>query len=198
MTPQSLNIGQNQQILTIFGCALALERHSPAAQAIAQAGHDVCCHGWRWMKHFELEEEEEREHIRKAIASLQQSVGTRPLGWYCRYGPNDELPYWVEVEGKRHLVVPYTLGVNDSKFGRGVFATGEDFYTYAKDSFDMLYREGERQPKMMSMGLHMRIIGHPGRAAGLERFLDHVLQHNGVWVCRREEIAQHWMSHHSA
>ena len=125
--------------LTIFGCALALERHPPAAQAIAQAGHDVCCHGWRWMKHFELEEEEEREHIRKAIASLQQSVGARPLGWYCRYGPsvntrrllveeggflydsdayNDEFPYWGEAEGKRHLVVPYTLGVNDSKFGR--------------------------------------------------------------------------------
>ena len=205
--------------MTIFGCALALERHPPAARAIAQAGHDVCCHGWRWIKHFELEEEEEREHIRKAIASLQQSVGGRPLGWYCRYGPsvntrrllvqeggflydsdayNDELPYWVEVEGKRHLVVPYTLGVNDSKFGRGVFATGEDFYIYAKDSFDLLYREGERQPKMMSVGLHMRIIGHPGRAAGLERFLDHVMQHEGVWVCRREEIAQHWMAHHSA
>ena len=215
-----MRLFQERQLpLTIFGCALALERHSPAAQAIAQAGHDVCCHGWRWMKHFELEEEEEREHIRKAIASLQQSVETRPLGWYCRYGPsvntrrllveeggflydsdayNDELPYWVEVAGKRHLVVPYTLGVNDSKFGRGVFATGTDFYTYAKDSFDMLYREGEEQPKMMSVGLHMRIIGHPGRAAGLERFLDHVLQHNGVWVCRREEIAQHWMSHHSA
>ena len=205
--------------MTIFGCALALERHPPAARAVAQAGHDVCCHGWRWIKHFELEEEEEREHIRKAIASLQQSVGARPLGWYCRYGPsvntrrllvqeggflydsdayNDELPYWVEVEGKRHLVVPYTLGVNDSKFGRGVFATGEDFYIYAKDSFDLLYREGERQPKMMSVGLHMRIIGHPGRAAGLERFLDHVMQHEGVWVCRREEIAQHWMAHHSA
>ena len=130
---------EHQLPLTIFGCALALERHSPAAQAIAQAGHDVCCHGWRWMKHFELEEEEEREHIRKAIASLQQSVGTRPLGWYCCYGPsvstrrllveeggflydsdayNDELPYWGEAEGKRHLVVPYTLSVNDSKFGR--------------------------------------------------------------------------------
>jgi putative urate catabolism protein len=205
--------------MTIFGCALALDRHPPAAQAIAQAGHDVCCHGWRWIKHFELEEEEEREHIHKAIASLQQSVGARPLGWYCRYGPsvntrrllvqeggflydsdayNDELPYWVEVEGKRHLVVPYTLGVNDSKFGRGVFATGEDFYIYAKDSFDLLYREGERQPKMMSVGLHMRLIGHPGRAAGLERFLDHVMRHEGVWVCRREAIAQHWIAHHSA
>jgi putative urate catabolism protein len=204
--------------MTIFGCALALERHPPAAQAIAQAGHDVCCHGWRWIKHFELPEAEEQEHIRKAIASLQQSVGERPLGWYCRYGPsvntrrllvqeggflydsdayNDELPYWVEMEGKRHLVVPYTLDVNDSKFGRGVFATGADFYTYAKDSFDLLYREGQRQPKMMSVGLHMRLIGHPGRAAGLERFLDHVMQHEGVWVCRREEIAQHWMAQHS-
>ena len=203
--------------LTIFGCALALERHPPAAQAIAEAGYDVCCHGWRWIKHFELEEAEEREHIRRAIASLQHTIGTRPLGWYCRYGPsvntrrllveeggflydadayNDELPYWVEVGGTPHLIVPYTLGVNDAKFGRGQFATGEDFYVYAKDSFDMLYREGVRQPKMMSVGLHMRLIGHPGRAAGLERFLDYVLRHKGVWVCRREEIARHWMTQH--
>jgi putative urate catabolism protein len=203
--------------MTIFGCALALERHPPAAQAISQAGHDVCCHGWRWVKHFELDEADEREHIRKAIASLRQSIGTRPIGWYCRYGPsvntrrllveeggfvydsdayNDELPYWLEVQGKAHLVVPYTLVVNDTKFGRGQFATGEDFYIYAKDSFDMLYREGASQPKMMSVGLHMRLIGHPGRAAGLQRFLDYVLQHNDVWVCRREEIAQHWLTHH--
>jgi putative urate catabolism protein len=203
--------------LTIFGCALALERHAPASQAILQAGYDVCCHGWRWIKHFELDETEERDHIRKAVASLQQSLGTRPLGWYCRYGPsvntrrllveaggflydsdayNDELPYWVEVQGAPHLVVPYTLGVNDTKFGRGQFATGEDFYVYAKDSFDVLYREGASQPKMMSVGLHMRLIGHPGRAAGLERFLDYVLSHNDVWVCRREEIARHWIAHH--
>ncbi len=203
--------------LTIFGCALALERHAPAAQAIAQAGYDVCCHGSRWVNHFQLEEAEEREHIRKAIASLQQSIGTRPLGWYCRYGPsvntrrllmeeggflydsdayNDELPYWLEVGGRPQLVVPYTLGVNDSKFGRGQFATGEDFFTYARDSFDMLYREGESQPKMMSVGLHMRLIGHPGRAAGLERFLDYVVAQDNVWICRREEIARHWMAHH--
>ena len=214
-----MRLFQERQLpLTIFGCALALERHPPAAQAIAEAGHDVCCHGWRWIKHFELDADTEREHIRKAIASLQQSVGARPLGWYCRYGPsvntrrllveeggflydsdayNDELPYWLEVSGKRHLVVPYTLGVNDSKFGRGVFATGEDFYAYAKDSFDMLYREGTQHPKMMSVGLHMRIIGHPGRAAGLERFLDHVMQYDGVWVCRRLDIAQHWTAHHA-
>jgi putative urate catabolism protein len=203
--------------MTIFGCALALERHPPAAQAIVQAGYDVCCHGWRWIRHYELEEAEEREHIRKAIASLQASVGTRPLGWYCRYGPsvntrrlvveeggflydsdayNDELPYWVEVGGRPHLVIPYTLGVNDVKFGRGQFGTANDFLQYAKDSFDMLYREGASQPKMMSIGLHMRLIGHPGRAVGLERFLDYVMQHDGVWICRREDIARHWMAHH--
>lgn len=203
--------------LTIFGCALALERHPQAAQAIAQAGHDVCCHGWRWVKHYELDEAAEREHIRKAIASLQQTIGTRPLGWYCRHGPgvntrrllveeggflydsdayNDELPYWVVVHGRPHLVVPYTLGVNDSKFGRGVFATADDFFTYARDGFDMLYREGASQPKMMSVGLHMRLMGHPSRAIGLERFLDHVMQYPDVWVCRRLEIAQHWRAHH--
>jgi allantoinase len=205
--------------LTVFGCALALERHPPAAQAIAQSGYDVCCHGWRWVQHYHLEEGDEREHIRKAIASLQSSVGTRPLGWYCRYGPsvntrrlvveeggflydsdayNDELPYWVQMQGRPHLVVPYSLGVNDSKFGRGVFATAEDFFTYAKDSFDVLYREGARQPKMMSVGLHMRVTGHPGRSAGLERFLDYVLKHAGIWICRREDIARHWISQYPA
>jgi putative urate catabolism protein len=203
--------------LTIFGCALALERNPPASQAITQAGYDVCCHGWRWEKHYALDAAEEREHIHKAIASLQHSIGSRPLGWYCRYGPsvntrrllveeggflydsdayNDELPYWVVVNNRPHLVVPYTLGVNDSKFGRGVFATAEDFFTYAKDGFDMLYREGASHPKMMSVGLHMRLSGHPSRAVGLERFLDHVMAHKDVWVCRREEIARHWMEHH--
>jgi putative urate catabolism protein len=203
--------------LTIFGCALALERHPPAAQAISQAGYDVCCHGWRWAKHYELDEAEERDHIRKAIASLQHSVGARPIGWYCRYGPsvntrrllveeggfvydsdayNDELPYWVTVGGRPHLVVPYTLSINDSKFGRGVFATAEDFFTYARDGFDMLYREGASQPKMMSIGLHMRLTGHPSRAVGLERLLDYVIAHQDVWICRREQIARHWMAHH--
>jgi peptidoglycan/xylan/chitin deacetylase (PgdA/CDA1 family) len=213
-----LRVFQSRHLpLTIFGCALALERHPPAARAIMQAGYDVCCHGWRWVNHFELDEAEEREHIHRAIASLQQSLGTRPVGWYCRHGPsvntrrllvgeggflydsdayNDELPYWVEVQGRPHLVVPYTLGVNDSKFGRGYFATGEDFYVYAKDSFDILYREGTSQPKMMSVGLHMRLIGHPGRAAGLERFLDYVLGHHDVWICRREDIARHWIRRH--
>jgi allantoinase len=106
------------------------------------------------------------------------------------------LPYWVVVNSRPHLVVPYTLGVNDSKFGRGVFATADDFFTYARDGFDLLYREGASQPKLMSVGLHMRLMGHPSRAIGLERFLDYVMQHTNVWVCRRLEIAQHWVAHH--
>ncbi len=213
-----LRLFQARQLpLTIFGCALALERHPPAAQAIVQAGYDVCCHGWRWEKHYELSATEEREHIQRAITSLQQTLGTRPIGWYCRYGPsvntrrllveeggflydsdayNDELPYWVVVAERPHLVVPYTMSVNDSKFGRGVFATADDFFTYARDGFDVLYREGASQPKMMSVGLHMRLSGHPSRAAGLERFLDYVLAHQDVWICRREDVARHWSTHH--
>jgi peptidoglycan/xylan/chitin deacetylase (PgdA/CDA1 family) len=146
-------------------------------------------------------------------------MGARPLGWYCRYGPSlntrnllveeggflydsdaydDELPYWTTVQGKPHLVVPYSLSTNDSKFGRGTFATGDDFFTYCRDAFDFLLREGATQPKMMSIGLHMRIIGHPARAAGLERLLDHISHASGVWVTRRIDIARHWAATHPA
>jgi allantoinase len=205
--------------LTVFACALALERNPLAAKAILDANYDVCCHGYRWEKHYEMELEFERERIRKAIASLQKSVGRRPLGWYCRYSPslntrrllveegnflydsdcyNDELPYWVKVGSRSHLVVPYTLGVNDSKYARAIFATSDDFLTYAKDGFELLLREGATQPKMMSIGMHLRITGHPSRAAGLERFLDHVLKQKDVWICRREDIARHWIQHHPA
>ena len=203
--------------LTIFGCALALERHPPAAVAIREAGHDVCCHGWRWEKHWELDEAAERERIARAVASLTRTMGERPLGWYCRYGPSlntrrllveeggflydsdaydDELPYWSMVQGRPHLVVPYSLSTNDSKFGRGTFATGEDFFTYCRDAFDFLYREGTNQPRMLSIGLHMRIIGHPARAGGLERLLDHVGRVPGVWITKRVEIARHWAATH--
>jgi allantoinase len=205
--------------LTVFGCALALERNPPAAQAIAKAGYDVCCHGWRWEKHYELDIDEERERIRKAVASLKDSVGARPLGWYCRYSPsvntrrllveeggflydsdcyNDELPYWTTVEGRSHLVVPYTMGINDSKYARAIFATADDFFTYARDGFELMLREGATQPKMLSIGMHLRITGHPSRAAGLERFLDHVMAQKDVWICRREDIARHWITHHAA
>ena len=203
--------------MTVFGCALALERNPPAATAIAEAGHDVCCHGWRWIRHYDLTEDEEREHIRKAVQSLQKTVGQRPLGWYCRYAPsvntrrllveeggflydsdtyNDELPYWVEIGARPHLVVPYTLTNNDGKFATGELLTAEDFFTYLKDSFDVLYREGTTHPKMMSVGLHMRLTGHPGRSVGLERFLDYAMRQRDVWICRRVDIARHWITHH--
>lgn len=203
--------------LTVFGCALAIERNPEAAAAIAASGFDVCCHGWRWIKHYELDEAEERQHIARAVASLEATVGARPLGWYCRYGPSvntrrllteeggflydsdaydDELPYWRTVSGRPHLVVPYSLANNDGKFGSGFFATSADYFTWHKDAFDMLYAEGATQPKMMSVGLHMRLIGHPARAAGLARFLDYVQAHEGVWVTRRLDIARHWAATH--
>jgi allantoinase len=203
--------------VTIFACALALERNPEAAKAIRDAGLDICCHGWRWVEHYKLAEEEEREHIRKAVVSLAKTLGSRPLGWYCRSAPsvntrrllveeggflydsdsyNDELPYWDTVEGKPHLVVPYSLTTNDSKFGRGWFSTADDFFQFNKDAFDMLYAEGATHPKMMSVGLHMRLIGHPARAMGLKRFLDHVRQFDDVWICNRTDIARHWMKVH--
>lgn len=202
--------------MTVFGCALALERNPKAAAKIRDAGYDVCCHGWRWIKHFELAEAEEREHIRRAIASLQQTMGERPLGWYCRYGPSvntrrllmeeggflydsdyygDELPLWQLVEGKPQLVIPYSLTNNDGKYA-GWMGTSDQWFGFLKDAFDMLYAEGATAPKMMSVGLHMRLVGHPSRAVGLQRFLDYVMQHEDVWVTRRLDIAQHWRREH--
>ena len=208
-----------QMPLTVFGCALALERHPEAAAAIRQAGHDVCCHGWRWVEHYKLDETTEREHIRLAVASLKRTIGERPVGWYCRYAPsvntrrllveeggftydsdayNDELPYWIDVGGKQHLIVPYSLTNNDVKFMRGYLATADDYFQFIKDGFDMLYQEGAAAPKMMSVGLHMRIIGHPARAAGLARLLDYIAGFDDVWVCKRVEIADHWRVMHPA
>ena len=202
--------------MTIFGCALAMKRHPPASAAIKAAGHDVCSHGWRWIKHFELSEEEEREHIRKAVAAIEKMTGERPLGWYCRYGPSvntrrlvveeggflydsdyygDELPLWKTVNGKPHLVIPYSLTHNDGKYA-GWVGTSNQWFEFIKDGFDMLYAEGAKHPKMMSVGLHMRLIGHPARAAGLERFLDYVMSKPDVWITRRIDIARHWIKHH--
>jgi putative urate catabolism protein len=208
---------ERQLPMTVYACALALERNFAAAEAIKAAGHDICCHGWRWVEHFKLTEEEERAHIRLAVESLTRTMGARPLGWYCRYGPsvntrrllmadggflydsdsyNDELPYYVLAEGRPQLVVPYTLTNNDVKWGTANFGTGEDFFVYLRESFDMLYDEGRVAPKMMSVGMHMRLLGHPGRASGLARFLDYVAGKPDVWVCRRIEIARHWLAEH--
>jgi len=203
--------------MTIYACALALERNPNAAAAIRATGHDVCCHGWRWVEHFRLSEAEEREHIRRAVESLVRTIGTRPLGWYCRYGPsvntrrllmqeggflydsdsyNDELPYYVLAEGQPQLVVPYTLTNNDTKWRNGSVATDEEFFVMLRESFDMLYEEGRTAPKMMSVGMHMRLLGHPGRASGLARFLDYVGSRPDVWICNRIDIARHWLAEH--
>jgi len=203
--------------ISVFAVAMALERYPEAARAIVEAGHEVVSHGWRWIDYQFVSEAVEREHLQRAVESLTKVTGTRPVGWYTgRLSPNtrrlvveaggflydsdaynDDLPYWVEVDGTPHLVIPYTLDNNDMKFG-GVqgFNTGEDFFTYLKDAFDVLYAEGAEHPKMMSVGLHMRLAGRPGRAAALARFLDYVAKHDRVWICRRVDIAHHWIATH--
>jgi allantoinase len=205
--------------VTLFACAKALEANPPAAQAIAQTDWDICGHGYRWIKHFELDEAEERRQIAAAVALIRETTGKPTHGWYCRYAPsentrrivaenggflydsdayNDELPYWVRVHDKPHLVVPYTLSTNDVKFGRGVFGPGEDFFAYLRDAFDVLYDEGAERPRMMSIGLHMRLAGHPGRASALMRFIEYIQAKDRVWICRREDIARHWIAEHPA
>ena len=203
--------------ITVYAVAMALERHPAAAAAIIEAGHEVMSHGWRWIDYQYMGEEEERAHLQRAVEILTRLTGSRPLGWYTgRQSPNtrrlvveeggflydadaynDDLPYWTTVSGTGHLVIPYTLDNNDMKFGGAPgFSTGEDFYTYLRDAFDVLYAEGATAPKMMSVGLHMRLAGRPGRAAGLARFLDHVMKHEGVWICRRVDIARYWIATH--
>ena len=196
--------------LTVYAVGRALEQNADAGRAMADAGWEVASHGWRWFDYAGMPEEEEREHMRLAIAAIEQACGVRPVGWYTgRVSDNtrrlvveeggflydsddysDELPFWVEVAGRQHLVIPYTLDVNDMKFliPNG-FATGDDFYTYLVDTFEQLYEEGGR---MMNVGLHCRIVGRPGRARALDRFLSHVRSRENVWVTTRAEIARHW------
>ena len=203
-------------LAVVYGCGLAFERNAAVSAAIREAGYDVCSHGWRWIKHYELSEQEEREHIRRAIASTEKMIGERPLGWYCRYGPGentrrlvveeggflydsdyygDELPFWVTVDGKPQLVVPYTLTNNDGKYLTGI-GNSDQWFTLLKDAFDMLYREGATQPKMMSVGMHCRLLGHAARAVGLERLLDYMGKHEGVWITKRVDVARHWHKTH--
>lgn len=201
--------------LTVYGVGLALERNPEAAQAMAAAGWEVASHGWRWIDYHGMPEPEEREHIRRCIETVQRLTGRRPVGWYTgRISDNtrrlvaeeggflydsdsyaDELPYWLKVAGSPHLVIPYTLDCNDFKyFLPNGFSTGDDFLTYAVDTFEQLWEEGAHRPVMMSVGLHGRISGRPGRARALGRLLDHITSRNGVWITTREQIARHWRS----
>lgn len=203
--------------MTVFGVGMALERNPEAVAAMVAGGHEVASHGWRWIDYHTVPEDEEREHIRRSIETIERLTGGRPLGWYTgRISPNtrrlvaeaggflydsdsyaDELPYWTEVSGRPHLIVPYTLDANDYRFALAQgFNSGDQFFAYLRDSFDVLYAEGETAPKMMSVGLHCRLVGRPGRLASLERFLDYVQKHDRVWICRRVDIARHWHARH--
>ncbi|MGI9614406.1 MAG: polysaccharide deacetylase family protein [Acidimicrobiales bacterium] len=200
--------------LTIFACAVALERNPPIAEAIIDGGHDVCSHGYRWVNHRAMGEEEEREQIRLAVASFRRTLGHQPPGWYCRYGPsintrrllvdhggfaydsdayNDDLPYWTNVEGSNHLVLPYSLTTNDAKL---LTSTGSEWSDFIGDAIDVLRHEGQERPTMLSIGLHPRIVGQPARFSGLARLLDRVGDLDDVWLTSRLAIADHWATAH--
>ena len=201
--------------VTIFAVGMAVERHPEAIQAMVADGHEICSHGHRWIDYQYVDEQTEREHMRLAIEAIQSATGERPYGWYTgRTSPNtrrlvveeggflydaddynDDLPYWDNRYGKPHLVVPYTLDANDMRFATAQgFNSGDQFFAYLKDTFDILYSEGHQHPKMMSVGLHCRLIGRPGRAASLIRFLKYIRTFDDVWICRRIDIARHWIS----
>jgi peptidoglycan/xylan/chitin deacetylase (PgdA/CDA1 family) len=200
---------------TFFACAVAFEQNPAVARAVVEGGHEVCSHGYRWEEVFRLTREEERDHIRLAIASFEATCGRRPVGWYCRYGPsvytrqllveeggflydsdayNDDVPYFVNLEGGRQLVLPYTCDNNDIRFWSSPGLTGaDDFYDYLRESFSVLYEESARGPRMMSVGLHPRMIGRPGRIRALARFFDYARRHSGVWFATRADIAAAWL-----
>jgi putative urate catabolism protein len=221
---------QRKLPLTVFAIAVALKRHPEAAAAYRELGHEIACHGLRWISYQLADSNTERAHLAEAVSLLEEVTGSAPLGWYTgRDSPNtrqlvvehggfvydadsyaDDLPYWTQVTVNKdgatrsvpHLVVPYTLDCNDMRFvTMQGFNSGTQFFDYARDAFDTLYREGDpaglNAPKMMSIGLHARLIGRPGRIASLERFLDYILEREHVWVCRRIDIAQHWIATHS-
>jgi putative urate catabolism protein len=206
--------------LTVFGVAMAMERTPELTAACVELGHEIASHGWRWIHYQGVDAETEREHMRLAVAAHTRLTGSPPLGWYTgRDSPNtrrlvvehggfaydsdyygDELPFWTRVRTsdgsvRAHLVVPYTLDANDMRFATPQgFNTASHFFEYLRDTFDVLYAEGQERPRMMSIGMHGRLLGRPGRFAGLQRFLDHVAAHDRAWVCRRIDIARHWMA----
>ena len=217
---------KRQLPLTVFGVGMSLQRTPDVTQAFVDLGHEIACHGWRWINYQQVSETIEREHMQLGLDVIEKMTGHRPTGWYTgRDSPNtrrlladegtttydsdyygDDLPFWTQVErtdGTRipRLVVPYTLDANDMRFSSAQgFAQADDFYIYLRDSFDALYAEGDPagldRPKMMSIGMHCRLLGRPGRIVALQKFLDHVERHEQVWVCRRMDIARHWQTAH--
>ena len=204
--------------ITIFGVGMALEKNKDVCDAIKNAGYEVASHGWRWIDYQNISKSKEKKHMNKAIKSIKKIFGKRPLGWYTgRCSPNtlnlvidnggflycsdtysDDLPYWIKRGNKKQLMVPYTLDNNDMRFATTQgFNSGDQFYNYLKDSFDALYSEGEKLPKMMSIGLHCRLIGRPGRIQSIKKFLDYILKFEKVWVCKRIDIAKHWIKNYS-
>ena len=213
------NLFQEKKIpITIFGVGMALEKNPEICKAIIEADYEVASHGWRWIDYQNIKKSEEKKHMQLAIKAHTKIFGKRPDGWYTgRCSPNtrdlvmedggflydsdsynDDLPYWETRGKKKQLIIPYTLDNNDMRFvtNQG-FNTGDHFFTYLKDSFDTLYEEGKTSPKMMSVGLHCRIIGKPGRIQSLKKFLDYVLKHEDVWLCKRIDVAKHWIKNYS-
>ena len=199
--------------ITVFASALALELNTEITKAIAETDWDICAHGWRWEEHYLLEPKTEAARIDQAFTSIRDSIGREPRGWYCRYAPSeatrelvaahggflydsdsycDDIPYWVSASGKPHLVVPYSMVTNDAKFLGGDVYTGPHYADFLIDTFEVLLAESATMPRMMSVGMHPRVIGHPGRVAGLMRFLDHVKGRKDVWIAGRQAIARHW------
>ena len=210
---------QKQLPLTVFAVGMALERNPAVADMALEHGHEICSHGYRWIDYRHVSESVEREHIQKTVEIITRLTGERPLGWYTgRTSENtrrlvveeggflydadsydDDLPYWTRVGDRSHLVVPYTLDNNDMRFATPQgFNSGEQFFAYLRDAFDTLYAEGATLPRMMSVGLHCRLVGRPGRIRALERFIDYVRSFDRVWICRRIDIARHWQRHHPA
>lgn len=204
--------------LTVFGVAMALQRNPAAVDAMWEAEWEIASHGYRWIDYQDVDEKTERGHLKKAIAAHREATGERPLGWYLgRCSPNtrrlvaeeggfvynadsyaDDLPYWDRAFAEPQLIVPYALDTNDMRFATPQgFNSGQQFFEYLRDSFDVLYAEGETRPKMMSVGLHCRLAGRPGRFAALVRFVDHVAKHDKVWLARRIDIANHWREYHA-
>jgi len=203
--------------ITIFGVAMALERNPEVCKAIKNGNYELACHGWRWIDYQNVKKSTEKKDMKLAIKTLKKIFGYRPLGWYTgRCSPNtrdlvfndggflydsdsysDDLPYWEYKKNKKQLIIPYTLDNNDMRFATNQgFNSGDQFYAYLKDSFDALYEEGKNYPKMMSVGLHCRLIGRPGRIQSLKKFLDYVLKFNDVWICKRVDIAKHWIKNY--